>query len=61
MPRLAVTDLIRDDVMIDIVTVEVQDTVLMSVDASASMMDQEQAKEVIQRWAILVKGALGLV
>ncbi|KAF9493084.1 hypothetical protein BDN71DRAFT_1591331 [Pleurotus eryngii] len=61
IPRLAVTDLIRDDVMIDIVTVETQDTVLMSVDASASMMDQEQAKEVIQRWAILVKGALGLV
>lgn len=47
--------------MIDIVTVEAQDTVLMSVDASASVMDQEQAKEVIQRWAILVKGTLGLV
>ncbi|KDR81669.1 hypothetical protein GALMADRAFT_59971 [Galerina marginata CBS 339.88] len=60
MDKLAITQLIQDDLMIDIAVIDRSDSVMMSIDASASMMDEIQADSLICRWADSVQAALGL-
>ncbi|OBZ75802.1 Nonribosomal peptide synthetase 2 [Grifola frondosa] len=55
---LKVTALTQDDVMIDMVILKDSDKAAMSIEASANVMDIEQAKELVSRWATLVKESL---
>ncbi|KAL0946575.1 hypothetical protein HGRIS_012777 [Hohenbuehelia grisea] len=56
-PRYGV---VQDDVVIDVTTLQGSDSVLVSVDASASIMDAEQSQKLLLRLITLVKGTLGL-
>ncbi|KAI0798002.1 hypothetical protein C8Q75DRAFT_862185 [Abortiporus biennis] len=52
-----VTDLIQDDIMIDIVNLP-SGAVTMSIEASSHMMDERQAQELVDEWAKIVEGVL---
>ncbi|KAF9013880.1 peptide synthetase [Cyathus striatus] len=56
--KLHVTELIQDDLLIDIAYVAEKDTILMSVDAAAKTMNSAQAKNIIYQWARLVSEIL---
>lgn len=58
--NLPITQLIKDDIMIDIATIGKTDSVMMSIDSAAHMMDASQADELMSRWASEVTMALGI-
>ncbi|TFK76388.1 peptide synthetase [Pluteus cervinus] len=58
MDKLKLTELIQDDVMIDIGVDTQNNTLLMSVDCSACIMDEGQAVDLIKKWAVEVRRAL---
>jgi len=58
--NLPITQLIKDDIMIDIATIDKTDSVMMSIDSAAHMMDASQADELMSRWAREVTMALGI-
>ncbi|KAF8163357.1 peptide synthetase [Crassisporium funariophilum] len=55
---LKISKLIKDDLFIDIAVIEEKDSVLMSLDAAAFMMDVDQADDIIRRWVKEVRQAL---
>ncbi|RDB21442.1 Nonribosomal peptide synthetase 2 [Hypsizygus marmoreus] len=57
--RLAITDLIQNDLILDFAVLPADDTILMSVDAAAHFMDKERAKELVKDWVTTVMHALG--
>ncbi|CAA7271648.1 unnamed protein product [Cyclocybe aegerita] len=48
--NLPVTQLIKDDIFVDIAVIDKTDGVLMSIDAAAYMLDEKQADMLISRW-----------
>lgn len=46
--------------MIDIATIERENNILVSVDSAAKIMDIDQAKDLVTRWARVVEEALEL-
>ncbi|KAF9464762.1 peptide synthetase [Collybia nuda] len=61
LDRLPVTDLIQNDLIIDIATLPNENSVLMSFDAAAHIMDVRKAKELVDEWACAVVKALGIL
>ncbi|KIM49051.1 hypothetical protein M413DRAFT_438219 [Hebeloma cylindrosporum] len=57
--NLPITPLIKDDIMIDIAMISKTDSVMMSIDSAAHMMDERQADELMSRWEKEVKMTLG--
>ncbi|KAI0336556.1 hypothetical protein GY45DRAFT_411925 [Cubamyces sp. BRFM 1775] len=55
---MRVTELLRDDVMIDIVVVEKTDSVVMSIEFAGSVLDLKTAKSLVEEWGSLVKTCL---
>ncbi|KAH7922105.1 hypothetical protein BV22DRAFT_1037866 [Leucogyrophana mollusca] len=53
--RLPVTELLQDDVMIDIVTDEELDSIAVSVECASNMMSTKQAEVMIDRWSEMVQ------
>jgi len=47
--------------MIDIATIPERNTVMMSIDAAASFLGEDQADSLISQWAMCVKETLGLL
>ncbi|KAF5380902.1 hypothetical protein D9615_004009 [Tricholomella constricta] len=58
--RLATTDLVQNDLILDFAVIPSSDTVLMSVDAAAHIMDSVQAREVVELWANAVRDVLSI-
>ncbi|KAI0374911.1 hypothetical protein BV20DRAFT_961134 [Pilatotrama ljubarskyi] len=56
--RMRITELIQDDVMIDILVMEKTDKVVMSIESAAAVMDSDKAKSLIEEWGSLVKACL---
>ncbi|KAJ3517178.1 hypothetical protein NLJ89_g674 [Agrocybe chaxingu] len=48
--NLPVTQLIKDDIFVDIAVLDKTDSVLMSIDAAAYILDEKQADMLISRW-----------
>ncbi|KAH7913722.1 hypothetical protein BJ138DRAFT_561170 [Hygrophoropsis aurantiaca] len=55
LDRLSVTELLQDDIMIDIVTDEELDTIALSIECASNMMSQKQAEVMIDRWSEMVQ------
>ncbi|KAG6866968.1 NRPS [Blastosporella zonata] len=58
--RLAITDLIQNDLIVDFAVLPEYNTILMSIDAAAHMMDENQARNVVEQWASTVRDTLGI-
>ncbi|OJT03537.1 Nonribosomal peptide synthetase 2 [Trametes pubescens] len=56
--KMRITDLVKDDVMIDIVVLEKTDKVAMSIEFAGSVLDSATAKSLLEEWASLVKAFL---
>ncbi|CDO69499.1 hypothetical protein BN946_scf184785.g4 [Trametes cinnabarina] len=56
--RMGITDLVKDDVMIDIAVLGETDKVAMSIEATAAVLDKTVAKSLIEQWASLVRECL---
>lgn len=50
----------QDDLALDIATIESKDTILMSIDAGAHIINVDQAKMLVEEWAQAVLVALGI-
>ncbi|KAI0721073.1 peptide synthetase [Cerioporus squamosus] len=57
--KLRVTDLLQDDIMVDIVVLQETDKVVMSIEYSKAVLEGRHAKQILEEWAALVKDALG--
>ncbi|RPD66154.1 peptide synthetase [Lentinus tigrinus ALCF2SS1-7] len=57
--QMRVTDLLQDDIMVDIAVVQETDKVVMSIEYSQTVLHQRHAKQILEEWAALVKDALG--
>ncbi|KAI0748141.1 peptide synthetase [Daedaleopsis nitida] len=53
-----ITNLIKDDIMIDIVVVQEKDQIVMSIEFSETVLDKAIAKQMLDEWAALVKNTL---
>jgi hypothetical protein len=58
--QFEITKLIQDDLFIDIATLSQSDSVMMSIDAGAHLMNEGQADALISRWASDVEKVLGM-
>ncbi|KAI1795863.1 peptide synthetase [Ganoderma leucocontextum] len=58
--RMRVTDLIQDDIMIDIVVNHATDQVIMSIEFAGTVLDTDSAKLLLGEWATRVRAALGV-
>ncbi|KAF9483747.1 peptide synthetase [Pholiota conissans] len=58
--KLRITELIKDDLFVDIATIGHTDSIMMSIDAAAYLMDEAQADSLMSRWSVDVRGALGI-
>ncbi|KAI6045753.1 hypothetical protein EDC04DRAFT_3104410 [Pisolithus marmoratus] len=58
--ELSIAQLIKDDLMIDIVIDEKLDAITMSVESAPALMDKDHAMEVIKRWSATVEKFLSL-
>ncbi|KAI9064453.1 hypothetical protein FKP32DRAFT_1591881 [Trametes sanguinea] len=56
--RMRITELVKDDVMVDIVVLEKTDKVAMSIEATTAVLDASMAKSIVEEWASLVKACL---
>ncbi|KAG6874203.1 hypothetical protein C0995_003749 [Termitomyces sp. Mi166 len=56
--RLATTDLIQNDLMVDFAVLPENDTIMMSIDAGVHMLDDVLARKLVERWANAVRDAL---
>lgn len=59
MPRTKVTNLIQDDIIVDIVDIPERDEVAMSIEFADDTLDMMVAKAMVTQWAQLVKTCLG--
>ena len=50
----------KDDLFVDIATVKESDSILISLDASASLIDDTHAEILVQKWSKEVQDILGL-
>ncbi|RDX56754.1 peptide synthetase [Lentinus brumalis] len=57
--KMPVTDLLQDDIMVDIIVMQETDKVVMSIEYSETVLHRRQAKQILEEWAALVKDALG--
>ncbi|OCH93414.1 hypothetical protein OBBRIDRAFT_790288 [Obba rivulosa] len=58
IPRMKVTDLIQDDIIVDIVDIPGRDEVAMSIEFADDTLDMEMAKAMVAQWAQLVEACL---
>ncbi|KAH9946102.1 uncharacterized protein BXZ73DRAFT_72945 [Epithele typhae] len=58
MSELRVTQIIRDDIMVEFVVLEESDQVVMSIEYAGHMLDEDGAKLLVREWGALVKDAL---
>ncbi|KAH9901403.1 hypothetical protein C8Q73DRAFT_786775 [Cubamyces lactineus] len=56
--RMRITELLRDDVMIDIAAIEKTDKVVMSIEFAGPVLDLTTAKSLVEEWGSLVKACL---
>ncbi|KAI0780914.1 hypothetical protein BD413DRAFT_608137 [Trametes elegans] len=56
--RMRVTELLQDDVMIDIAVLESTDKVVMSVESAAHVLDTDTSKALVEKWRSLVQACL---
>ncbi|KAI0670364.1 hypothetical protein C8Q78DRAFT_1079337 [Trametes maxima] len=56
--RMQVTELVQDDVMIDIVVIEKTDSVVMSVEHATTVLNSDTAKMLVVEWGTLVRASL---
>ncbi|KJA27343.1 hypothetical protein HYPSUDRAFT_63026 [Hypholoma sublateritium FD-334 SS-4] len=58
---LDIAHVIRDDLFIDFATLDKTDTVMMSIDSAAYLMDEDHADDLMLRWSEGVRRILGVV
>ncbi|KAI0362122.1 hypothetical protein OH77DRAFT_1416339 [Trametes cingulata] len=56
--KMRITELVQDDVMIDILVMEKTNKVVMSIESAAACIDSGQAKSLIEEWGTLVRACL---
>ncbi|KAH9854247.1 hypothetical protein C2E23DRAFT_820117 [Lenzites betulinus] len=61
MEKMRITEHVQDDVMIDIALLEKTDTVAMSIESMATVLDSRTAKSLVEEWAVLVKSCLAIL
>lgn len=58
---LDIAHVIKDDLFIDFATLDKTDTVMMSIDSAAYLMDEDHADDLMLRWSEGVRRILGVV
>jgi len=58
--QFEITKVIQDDLLIDIATMSQTDSIMMSIDAGAHLMNESQADALISRWVSGVEKVLGV-
>lgn len=53
--------ILKDDLFVDFATIESTDTVMMSIDSVAYLMDNAQADDLMLRWSGDVQRTLGVL
>ncbi|KAG6917971.1 NRPS [Tephrocybe rancida] len=58
--RLATTDLIQNDLVVDFAVLHEHNTIMMSIDAGAHIMDDMQARNIVNQWTSAVRDTLDI-
>ncbi|KAG6898366.1 NRPS [Termitomyces sp. T32_za158] len=58
--RLATTDLIQNDLIIDFAVLRENDTIMMSIDAGVHMLDEALARMLVEQWGNTIRETLAI-
>jgi hypothetical protein len=58
--QFEITKVIQDDLLIDIATISQTNSIMMSIDAGAHLVNERQADALISRWVSGVEKVLGV-
>ncbi|KAJ3563111.1 hypothetical protein NP233_g9148 [Leucocoprinus birnbaumii] len=61
MDHLPITDLIKDELSVDVIIIPDRDAICVAIDASTALLDDEQAARIVDEYSKLVKQTLSLV